>query len=170
MIGRDEDQEPVDSSKVLYLGEQPGGIVLVALRRCVCLVSMSESESFGIVVLEAWAQGRPVIVSDGCAASVELVTDGQNGLLANASNLHDRILTMLARSDEADRMGKNGKMKLAAEFTWDAIGTRVNNVLLDLLTARTSRLPTDQFTEYHRTESDLKDALIRRSGRRQTAL
>ena len=109
MIGRDEDGEALDPMKAIYLGPQPKGIVLAALQRSLCLVSMSESESFGIVILEAWAQGRPAIVSDRCVASVELLNDGHDGLHANVLNLHEKILLLLDNTDETLRMGENGQ-------------------------------------------------------------
>jgi glycosyltransferase involved in cell wall biosynthesis len=137
MIGPDEDGVALNASEVTYLGPQPKGIVLSALRRCLCLVSMSESESFGIVVLEAWAQARPVVVSDGCVASAELVTDGETGFLADPANLHSKILVFLDQPHEADRMGRNGKATLSNEFSWETIGSRFRKILLELSPSQT---------------------------------
>jgi glycosyltransferase involved in cell wall biosynthesis len=132
MIGRDEDGEPLDGNFVEYLGAQPDGIVRAALGRSLCLVTMSDSESFGIVILEAWGQRRPVIVSETCIASTELVRDGECGLVANMGNLAEKIARLLQDPEWASQMGARGFERVRAEFRWDAIGAGLNDLLLDL--------------------------------------
>jgi glycosyltransferase involved in cell wall biosynthesis len=132
MIGRDEDGEPLDGNLVRYLGPQPDGVVRSALANSLCLVTMSDSESFGIVILEAWSQGRPVIVSENCIASTELVVDGQCGLVANIGNLTEKITSLLNNSVWADEMGARGYARVQSEFSWEVIGAGINDVLLEL--------------------------------------
>jgi glycosyltransferase involved in cell wall biosynthesis len=138
MIGRDEDGEPIEGNFVRYLGGQPNGIVSAALAGCLCLITMSDSESFGIVILEAWAQRRPVIVSENCHASTDLVADGQCGLVANMGNLEDKIMSLLNNQEWANEMGAKGFERIKAEFQWEAIGGALNDVLLELSNAKTS--------------------------------
>ncbi len=67
-------------------------------------------EGFGLVAIEAWTFGRPIVVSRG-AGVAELVQDGVNGFTAppgRASSLADRILDLLNHSDRAQRMGSAG--------------------------------------------------------------
>lgn len=132
MIGRDEDGEPLDGNLVQYLGAQPDGIVRSALRNSLCLVTMSESESFGIVILEAWCQSRPVIVSANCLASTELVVDGECGLVATIGNLTQKIGSLLDNPLWATALGERGFARTQAEFGWDAIGAELNTVLLEM--------------------------------------
>jgi glycosyltransferase involved in cell wall biosynthesis len=136
MIGRDEDGVALDRRQVTYLGGQPRGVVLAALRRALCLVSMSESESFGIVILESWVQGRPVVISAACQASVELVVDGQDGLHATSATLAERIGWLLDHREAAAEMGRRGREKACASYTWNEIATRVNARLLELAERR----------------------------------
>lgn len=132
MIGRDEDGDPLDGNLVQYLGAQPDGVVRSALRNSLCLVTMSESESFGIVILEAWSQSRPVIVSENCIASTELVADGECGLVANVGNLEDKILSLLDNPSWAAKMGERGNARVQAEFRWEIIGAELDRALLEL--------------------------------------
>jgi len=132
MIGRDEDGEPLDGNFVLYLGAQPSGVVRAALGRSLCLITMSDSESFGIVILEAWDQRRPVIVSKNCIASVELVVDGECGLVADMENLDEKIAGLLNDPVWANQMGARGFARVQAEFRWDVIGAGLNDMLLGL--------------------------------------
>jgi len=80
MIGRNEDHVDISSKQVLYLGEQPREVVLGALKSCHGLITMSRSESFGIVILEAWMFQKPVIVNQDCPAFLERVQDGENAI------------------------------------------------------------------------------------------
>jgi glycosyltransferase involved in cell wall biosynthesis len=106
--------------------------VRAALGGSLCLVTMSDSESFGIVILEAWAQRRPVIVSENCIAFTELVVDGQCGLIANTENLAQKIESLLNDPEWASEMGARGFDRVKTEFCWDVIGAGLNDVLLNI--------------------------------------
>jgi glycosyltransferase involved in cell wall biosynthesis len=58
-----------------------------ALRRAMCMLSTSSREGYGMVVVEASARATPsVVVAGEDNASVELVQDGVNGVLASADD------------------------------------------------------------------------------------
>ncbi|NJM37497.1 MAG: glycosyltransferase family 4 protein [Akkermansiaceae bacterium] len=67
-------------------------------------------EPFGMVVLEAWAQARPV-VAHRIGALPELISDGVNGFLADSRDIHD-LASVLETSFKAGyqlkEMGRNG--------------------------------------------------------------
>jgi glycosyltransferase involved in cell wall biosynthesis len=57
-----------------------------ALRRALCLVLPSRREGYGLVVIEAAARGTPsVVIAGKDNAAVELVEEGTNGEVADAS-------------------------------------------------------------------------------------
>jgi glycosyltransferase involved in cell wall biosynthesis len=57
-----------------------------ALRRALCMVLPSEREGYGLIVVEASARGTPsVVVRAADNAAVELVDDGQNGVIAESA-------------------------------------------------------------------------------------
>lgn len=109
LIGKDEDFEPVDPDEAYYFNELERPVVISALKHCSCLVTMSESESFGIVILEAWMQGKPVIVNEKCAAFVELVDDNTNGIVTSKDNLYSNIEKLINDKELAIILGNNGK-------------------------------------------------------------
>jgi len=128
MIGKDEDGEPIHSPYVTYLGMQPREMVLSALKRCEFVVNMSESESFGIVILEAWMACKTIIVNENCKAFTELVTDGENGIYANQQNLSEKIrhlFTFGAREE----MAQAGFERAVNEYTWEQLAERIENLL-----------------------------------------
>ncbi|MES2438927.1 MAG: glycosyltransferase family 4 protein [Verrucomicrobiota bacterium] len=71
-------------------------------------------EPFGMVVLEAWRQGRPV-VAHRIGALPELISDGVNGFLADPSDAADlaAVIETAFRSGATLReMGGNGRAQL----------------------------------------------------------
>jgi glycosyltransferase involved in cell wall biosynthesis len=130
-IGRDEDGLAIPPGDAVYLGGQPDNVVRSALGRALCLITMSTSESFGIVILEAWAQRRPVIVSRACVAYTELVDDGLDGLVANQDDLSEKISWLLTHREEADRMGMNGYIKACRQFTWQVLADKLREILIE---------------------------------------
>lgn len=118
MIGPDDDGAPVDEPGAAYLGSRPRDVVRGALRSARILVNMSASESFGIVLLEAWLGGCPVIANRGCGAFADLVQDGVNGFLADGpAEVADRAATLIADPALAARMAKAGRA-VASGLTW----------------------------------------------------
>lgn len=62
-----------------------------------CLVVPSNSESWGLVVNEAMAAGRPVIVSDRVGCAPDLIEESQTGFsypVGDIAGLTDRMLTL----------------------------------------------------------------------------
>lgn len=127
MIGPDDDQFPIDSPNVSYLGPQPRAVIRGALKSCKALVNMSSSESFGIVLLEAWMAGKPVIVNGSCAAFHDLASAHQNALIVDGTlSLHDAIASLLDAPDLCDRLAANGK-KTLKDYDWSSVGEQFVN-------------------------------------------
>ena len=83
----------------------------------------SRVDSFGIVYLEAWSYGAPVI---GCHAGgvPDVIDDGQDGLLVEFGDqaaLAAAIETLLVDPDRRRAMGQRGRAKVEAHYTWDRI-------------------------------------------------
>lgn len=61
-----------------------------AMRRALCVVLPSRREGYGLVVVEAASQGTPsVVVADPDNAATELVSDGENGFVAESASKED---------------------------------------------------------------------------------
>ena len=131
MIGRDEDSIKIDSKYTYYLGEQPREVVLGALKKAEALVNMSESESFGIVIVEAWMLKKPVVINELCPAFTELVKDKHSGLYANKKNLHLQLSRLLQENKLSKNLGANGYSS-SSNYLWSKIASHINNHLLSL--------------------------------------
>jgi glycosyltransferase involved in cell wall biosynthesis len=137
MIGRDVDGQPITSPRVIYLGELPRQDVVDAYHACDMLMLPSESESFGWVLLEAWACGKPVIGNRRCAPVSAVISDGEDGYLCtDADEMAQRIAQLTCRPELAQRLGRAGLEKTADNYTWDVIGRKVAGLYTSLASAR----------------------------------
>jgi glycosyltransferase involved in cell wall biosynthesis len=76
-------------------------------------------ETFGMVIIEAYSRGIPVIASN-IGVTSELVSDKQTGLLfesGNPNDLVEKAQWMWNHPDEVSAMGKNGFNKYKEQFT-----------------------------------------------------
>jgi glycosyltransferase involved in cell wall biosynthesis len=81
----------------------------------------SRTDSFGIVYLEAWLNGVPVIGANAGGVP-EVITDGVDGYLVefgDVSALANRIELLLRRPEAAHALAEAGRRKVLAEHTWD---------------------------------------------------
>ena len=88
------------------------------------LPSTDNTESYGMVLLEAQATGKAVITSNLPGVRT-VVRNNEDGLLVNpndANDLRDKMRILLDNSDLMQLLGKNGRKKIKKQYTWDRIG------------------------------------------------
>jgi glycosyltransferase involved in cell wall biosynthesis len=100
-----------------------------ALRSALCMVLPSRREGYGLIVVEASAQGTPsVVVRDPDNAATELVEEGVNGFIApsaSADDLAEAILRVHAagqplRDSTADWFARNAR-RLSLSSSLDVV-------------------------------------------------
>lgn len=79
--------------KVSLLGYQPRKDVVKHMRMCDVFIMNSKNEAFGLVYLEAMAQGCITIASKGEGFD-GIIEDGVNGFLCNAGDINDLANTI----------------------------------------------------------------------------
>jgi glycosyltransferase involved in cell wall biosynthesis len=88
---------------------------------CTALALPSRVDSFGIVLLEAWLHGKPVVAaSEG--GLIEIVTQDETGLLVpfdDSLALGNAITRLLQNSALARRLGEQGRSHVLSRYTWD---------------------------------------------------
>lgn len=94
---------------------------------CVCVPS--RNEPFGIVILEAWSAGKPVVASSSGGPG-EIIWHDVNGLkiYPNPDSVAWGIGTLFSDFEHARWMGRNGRVAVETAFNWDVIADQVLNV------------------------------------------
>jgi len=92
------------------------------------------SESFGIILLEAMAIGKPIVASniDGYAS---LVTHGVEGLLVpprEEKTLAQALISLLSDESLRQQMGDKGKIK-AKDYDWKNLAQRISDCYTSIL-------------------------------------
>ena len=105
---------------VTRLGSQPGDTVRQEMSRAMALVVPSIwYETFGLVIVEAFACATPVIVSR-IGVLAELVRDGETGLLfepGNPRDLAEKMAWAQAHPVQMAAMGRTARAQYEAEFS-----------------------------------------------------
>lgn len=111
-------------------------------RKCTVVVHASiDPEPFGMVLIEAMAEARPVVASTLGAPS-EIIRDGIEGYLVNPNDpdaMAARIITLLSNPKLAAQMGVQGHDKVLAHYDPRAAARRFEHLYTEV--ARTNAHP-----------------------------
>jgi glycogen synthase len=108
------------AGSVEFPGRLSRPAVAAALERATVFVVPSRVEPFGIVVLEGWRAGLPVIATRH-GGPAEFVTDGVDGLLVDpldTATFAGTLSVVLTRPDLAARIAAEGRASVAG-YTWE---------------------------------------------------
>ena len=96
------------------------------IKACDMVCIPSRNEPFGMVVLESWDAGKPPVATD----AVSIIKNFEDGLLAyiQPESIAWCINRLLENPDEMNKLGKAGRHRIQAEFSWDQIARRTEDV------------------------------------------
>ncbi len=118
-----------------FLGPMSEHSDLLNLYKSTDLVCVpSRNEPFGIVILEAWAAGKPVVATHN-GGPREFVTHTRDGFLVhdNPGSICWGINETFGNFEHARWMGEQGRVKAAYGFSWDVIAGQTEGVYSELL-------------------------------------
>jgi glycosyltransferase involved in cell wall biosynthesis len=81
----------------------------------------SRSDSFGLVLLEAWTNGKPNLVYRA-GGPAELVRDGIDGLHARCGDVAEltaQLVLLVKNAKLREQLGENGRSRIESEFQWE---------------------------------------------------
>jgi glycosyltransferase involved in cell wall biosynthesis len=109
------------------------------LDACDVVALPSIEEAFGMVLIEAWMCGKPVIGGD-TASTRCIIEPGVDGLIVtpfDSAQLAEGILELLADPSKRAAFGARGRDKVLSRYTWDRV-TDVWEATFSDVAARTS--------------------------------
>jgi len=103
---------------VHFLGWRRDLARVMAHADVVMMTSTCRSESFGMVLVEAMALGKPCIATN-IGGPPEVIVHDQTGLIADTrpSSLADAMSTLASSSEMRTRFGKAGRVRAESHFT-----------------------------------------------------
>jgi len=104
---------------VRFLGRLADEALRDTYARATIFALPSSKEGFGIVYLEAWQFGLPVICSK-FSAPTEIVSDGEDGFVVDPGNvkeLADKIIRLMKEPDLAKLFGERGHKKVCEKYS-----------------------------------------------------
>jgi glycosyltransferase involved in cell wall biosynthesis len=112
-----------------FLGYKNGHELTNLYKACDVVCVPSRNEPFGIVVLEAWSAGKPVVVTRNGGPD-EFVWHQVNGLkiYPTPDLVAWGIGTVFTNFEWARWMGHNGRIAAETVFSWDAVANHVVQV------------------------------------------
>lgn len=121
-------------ARIRLLPYAPDDVKRDALAAANVFALPSRTDSFGIVYLEAWCYGLPVIGARAGGVP-DVIDDGRDGLLVpfgDVSKLAGMIGRLLAQNELARSLGAAGHAKVLNELTWDHKYAQVRELYAEL--------------------------------------
>jgi len=103
-------------------------------KACDAVVVPSRNEPFGIVVLEAWASGKPVVATTS-GGPRDFVKPGEDGYLVDPEpgSIAWGCCKILENFEHTKWMGRNAQAKAMREFSWEHIAKETEQVYYSLV-------------------------------------
>jgi glycosyltransferase involved in cell wall biosynthesis len=114
--------------RLTFIGEVLGADKRAVIDMASALVLPSYSENFGNVVLEAWAQGRPVVVTPEVGLA-DVVIESGGGWVADTPEAIGALLERAVTDPvSAVRAGELGRAEVNRRYTWDAVAGQMEQL------------------------------------------
>jgi glycosyltransferase involved in cell wall biosynthesis len=127
---------------VHWVGFAQGALKRWLLSRASLFVLPSDSENFGIAVVEAMHAGLPVVVTNGCGLA-DFVRQHRAGVVTDGTDeaLQAALAGLLANEAQRHAMGAAGRDAAHRELSLDAFGARLETLYRSVIAggAATSR-------------------------------
>lgn len=97
-------------------------------------VFSSPNETFGIVIAQAMASGKPIVAINSTAIP-EIVDNGKNGLLVEPLNPKEfaaAVIKLLGSKDILKKYSENSRKKAVEKYDWNVIAQQYDQILKDL--------------------------------------
>jgi glycosyltransferase involved in cell wall biosynthesis len=123
-----------DDPRIRHLGFVSEEEKFALLRECSVLLMPSAYESLSVVVLEAWAMGRPVLVNAECRVLEGQCMRSGGGLFYRGySEFADALRRLATDAPLRAALGAAGQAYVRAEYDWDVVERRTERFFESLI-------------------------------------
>ena len=123
-------------------GLEPGSRELIGLMQTAkAMLLPSTSETFGLVILEAWAAGTPIL-SSNTSGALSLINHGENGWLFNLSDpagFHECLDEALRNEQLRQNMTAAASELVLSTYDVSAMGKQVRDLYAELIDLKRQR-------------------------------
>ena len=114
---------------IMFLGPQFGDAKAACYANCDAFILPSLSEGLPMVVLEAWAYAKPVLMTDECNLPEGFATRAALRISTEVAGIAAGLRTLVEMKDaERVAMGARGRELVAAKFSWPVIAAEMRRV------------------------------------------
>ncbi len=122
------------SESIHFLGPRFGIEKDSLLRAATAFVHTSYSEGLPMAVLEAWAYGLPVVMTDECNLPIGFQRSAAIRVQTNPDSILTGLRNLVDMTDpQRDRMGQAGRALAETDFSWTAVAAKTSEVYSWLL-------------------------------------
>ena len=127
--GRSRDLGVADACR--FLGYVSSAEKQELMNACDMVCVPSRNEPFGVIVLEAWDAGKPVVATE----AVSIIRNFQDGLLAytQPESIAWCINRLLKSPVEMKKLAEAGQSRIEKEFSWERIAEKTEEVYAEVL-------------------------------------
>jgi poly(glycerol-phosphate) alpha-glucosyltransferase len=116
-------------ASVLFLGPQFGAEKAACYANCDAFILPSFSEGLPMVVLEAWAHAKPVLMTPECNLPEGFAAGAAIRIEANPEGIAAGVAELFrAPSSTLRTLGDNGRRLVAEKFAWPRVAAEMRSV------------------------------------------
>jgi len=121
--------ELADDDSIIFPGPAFGEKKCQLLRQAHAFILPSYSEGLPMAVLEAWAFGLPVLMTDACNLSAGFAHGAAVRIEPRVDNMASVLASFLAESDQTlESIGRAGRQLVEENFTWNRVAKEMAGV------------------------------------------
>ena len=129
-----ENSAPPAGCSAVFLGPRHGAQKDAAYAAAEAFILPSFSEGLPMVVLEAWASGKPVLMTPACNLPEGFTANAARRIEPDAASIATGLRDLFAMSAaQRAAIGVRGRELVAAKFTWPRVAAQMNDVCAWLL-------------------------------------
>jgi len=121
-IGGGDREIVPNSASFIDLGYVSDGEKDYLIGKSICVVNLSDNESFSYVIMESWLNKKPVIVSSKCEVTCGHVKRSIGGFCVDNKDSYSTALKIFSENaDISTQLGNNGNEYVLSNYSWDNV-------------------------------------------------